>query len=40
MTTYGFQYHFEWTTAMPDIIDHNGKWIEATVRPQTIEARR
>ena len=31
MTTYGFQYHFEWTKQRClDIIDHNGKWIEAT----------
>ncbi len=30
LTTYGFQYHFEWTKQRClDIIDHNGKWVEA-----------
>ena len=30
LTTYGFQYHFEWTKERcNDIIDHNAKWIEA-----------
>jgi len=30
LTTYGFQYHFEWTKERClDIIDHNGKWVEA-----------
>lgn len=29
LTTYGFQYHFEWTKERClDIIDHNAKWIE------------
>ena len=30
LTTYGFQYHFEWTKQRClDIIDHNAKWVEA-----------
>ena len=30
LTTYAFQYHFEWDKQRClDIIDHNGKWIEA-----------
>ena len=30
LTTYGFQYHFEWTKQRcTDIIDHNAKWVEA-----------
>jgi len=30
LTTYGFQYHFEWTKQRClDIIDHNTKWVEA-----------
>jgi GMP synthase-like glutamine amidotransferase len=30
LTTYGFQYHFEWDKQRClDIIDHNTKWIEA-----------
>ncbi|MEM6260372.1 MAG: type 1 glutamine amidotransferase [Planctomycetota bacterium] len=29
LTTYGFQYHFEWDKERcMDIIEHNGKWIE------------
>lgn len=30
LTTYAFQYHFEWTKQRClDIIDHNAKWVEA-----------
>lgn len=31
LTTYGFQYHFEWTKQRClDIIDHNSEWVQAT----------